>query len=292
MVRASLTFGKPLLVSIGVRARAGCIGAKKSKKLVRGTRASGAAERDQADFHHQFDEIGQALQDQFSAAQRPRTGLRASVRDRLVRHGTDVPTDAELLGALLSLVTPRRDVESLANLLINRFGSFSSALAAPVAQLAVVEGLGRTSATNLKIILAAAKRFGRDQIDRARPILSSWTQLLDYCHVTMAYEEMEHFRLLLLNRRNCLIADEVQQRGTVDHTPVYPREVIKRSLELSATAIILVHNHPSGDPTPSTADVRMTKEIISAAKPLGIVVHDHIIIGRSGHSSLKALRLI
>lgn len=108
----------------------------------------------------------------------------------------------------------------------------------------------------------------------------------------MAYEEIEHFRLLLLNRRNCLIADEVQQRGTVDHTPVYPREVIKRSLELSATAIILVHNHPSGDPTPSTADVRMTKEIISAAKPLGIVVHDHIIIGRSGHSSLKALRLI
>lgn len=127
------------------------------------TRASGAAERDQADFHHQFDEIGQALQDQFSAAQRPRTGLRASVRDRLVRHGTDVPTDAELLGALLSLVTPRRDVESPANLLINRFGSFSSALAAPVAQLAVVEGLGRTSATNLKIILAAAKRFGRDR---------------------------------------------------------------------------------------------------------------------------------
>lgn len=256
----------------------------------------GVADRDQASYRSEFSDAGGAAALHADAARqstRPRLlGLRESVRNRVVRHGTEVPTDAELLGALLSLVMPCNSPEVLADRLIRHFGGFSAALAAPVPQLAGVEGMGRVSATNLKIILAAARRFGRDQIDLARPILSSWTQLLDYCRVTMAFEEIEYFRLLLLNKRNCLIADEVQQRGTVDHTPVYPREVIKRSLEVGATAIILVHNHPSGDPAPSAADVRMTKEIIAAAKPLGIIVHDHIIIGRKGHASLKALRLM
>jgi DNA repair protein RadC len=262
------------------------------RRHVSRARTPGAAEPEQVGFQAEFSDVGQAIPLHPVARRHSFPGLRESVRDRLVRHGTDGPTDFELLGALLSLVMPVRRPEELASRLIQHFGSFSSALAAPVARLAVVEGMGVVSARNLKIILAAAKRFGRDQIDRSRPILSSWAQLLDYCHVTMAYEDVEHFRLLLLNRKNCLIADEVQQKGTIDHTPVYPREVIKRSLELSATAIILVHNHPSGDPTPSTADVRMTKEIIAAGRPLGIVVHDHLIIGRGGHSSLKALRLI
>lgn len=274
-------------VSLGIEAQVIKRGARRAK-------AFGAAERDQAYFGL---DGGTERAARFGRSSPPpaevlRPGLRESVRNRLVRHGTDVPTDAELLGALLSLVMPRRDPQPLARRLLYRFGSFSASLAAPVSQLALVEGMGRASATNLKIILAAAKRFGRDQIDRDLPILSSWTQLLDYCRVTMAFEDIEQFRLLLLNKRNCLIADEVQQKGTVDHTPVYPREVIKRSLELSATAIILVHNHPSGDPTPSAADVSMSKEIIAAARPLGIVVHDHIIIGRKGHASLKALRLI
>lgn len=261
----------------------------------RGNVGRGVAERDQASYRSGFSDSGAAALHANVPREQVRTrlpGLRESVRNRVVRHGAEVPTDAELLGALLSLVMPCNSPEVLAHRLIRHFGGFSAALAAPVPQLAGVEGMGRVSATNLKIILAAARRFGRDQIDIARPILSSWTQLLDYCRVTMAFEEVEYFRLLLLNKRNCLIADEVQQRGTVDHTPVYPREVIKRSLELGATAIILVHNHPSGDPAPSVADVRMTKEIIAAAKPLGIIVHDHIIIGTKGHASLKALRLI
>jgi DNA repair protein RadC len=274
-------------VSLGPRVGSVRLGRRRAK-------AFGAAERGQA--HFRSDATGDRTG--LMAGSTPplravlQPGLRESVRNRLVRHGTDVPTDVELLGALLSLVMPRRDPQTIAHRLIYRFGSFSASLAAPVSQLALIEGMGRASATNLKIILAAAKRFGRDQIDRERPILNSWTQLLDYCRVTMAFEDIEQFRLLLLNKRNCLIADEVQQKGTVDHTPVYPREVIKRSLELSATAIILVHNHPSGDPTPSAADVSMTKEIIVAATPLGIIVHDHIIIGRKGHASLKALRLI
>jgi len=142
------------------------------------------------------------------------------------------------------------------------------------------------------VMQAAAQRYARDQVSTDLPILSSWAALIDYCRSAMAFEEIEQFRVLFLDKKNRLIADEVQQRGTVDHTPVYPREVIKRSLELGATALILVHNHPSGDPAPSTADVQMTRQIIEVAKPLGITVHDHIIIGKSGHASLKAQRFI
>jgi DNA repair protein RadC len=221
-----------------------------------------------------------------------KAGHRDRVRERLVKHGADSFSDTDLLEAVLHLAIPRKDTKDLAKLLLRRFGSFSAVLAAPLSQLTSFDGLAETSVANLRIVLAACQRFGRDQVDRAQPILSSWTELIDYCRREMAFENIEQFRVLFLDKKNRLIADEVQQKGTVDHTPVYPREVIKRSLELSATAIILVHNHPSGDPSPSTADVQMTKEIMGAARPLGIVVHDHIIIGKQGHASLKALRLI
>ena len=165
------------------------------------------------------------------------------------------------------------------------------AAGAPAQRLAENKGLGASAATDLKIIHAAAGRLARGEV-RKRPVLSSWSSVLDYCRTTMAFSEKEEFRLLFLDKRNQLIADEVQQSGTVDHAPVYPREVVKRALELSATALILVHNHPSGDPTPSRADIQMTQAIIDVAKPLGIAVHDHIIVGKEGHASFKGLRLI
>ncbi len=175
---------------------------------------------------------------------------------------------------------------------MQKFGSFSGVFAAPAARLAEVKGLGEISATNLKLIQAAAQRFAKDRVLPDMPVLSSWSALIDYCRAQMAYSDVEQFRILFLDKKNRLIADEVQQVGTVDHTPVYPREVIKRTLELSASAVILVHNHPSGDPSPSSADVQMTRQINDIARPLGITLHDHIIIGRNGHASLKGLKLI
>lgn len=236
--------------------------------------------------------FGERDQTYFDPGLIPRLGLRAGVREQLVTEGPDGPTDVALLAALLGLVVHGSDTVTLAFRLLNHFGSFSRALAAPVRRLVEVEGVGEISARNLKIVLAAAKRFAHDQIDFDKPVLSSWHTLIDYCRTTMAFEEIEQFRVLFLDKKNRLIADEVQQKGTVDHTPVYPREVLKRSLELNATALILIHNHPSGNPAPSTADVQMTLEVIKAAKVLNIVVHDHIIIANVGHSSLKALRLI
>jgi DNA repair protein RadC len=164
-------------------------------------------------------------------------------------------------------------------------------LGASPQRLAEVKGLGETSITNLKVIQAVAQRYSRDKIVLDRPVLGSWTALIDYCRSQMAYETKEQFRILFLDKKNQLITDEVQQTGTVDHTPVYPREVIRRTLELSATALIMVHNHPSGDPSPSAADVSMTKAIADVAKPLGITLHDHIIIGKNGHVSMKGLKL-
>ena len=221
-----------------------------------------------------------------------RAGHRERVRERFSKVGGEAFTDAELLEAVLHLAIPRKDTKNLAKLLLKRFGSFSAALAAPRELLVEFEHLGETTITNLKIVLAAAQRFARDKVDREQLILSSWSSLIEYCRAAMAFEDIEQFRILFLDKKNRLIADEVQQRGTVDHTPVYPREVIKRALELSATALILVHNHPSGDPSPSTADVQMTRQIVDVARPLGISVHDHIIIGTSGHASLKGLKLI
>src|SRR5205085_11642091 len=162
---------------------------------------------------------------------------------------------------------------------------------APETRLREVKGIGDASINQLKLMAAAASRLAKGQL-KQRTLLSSWNAVIDYCRASMAFADKEQFRILFLDKRNQLIADEVQQSGTVDHTPVYPREVVKRALELSATAIILVHNHPSGDPTPSRADIQMTQAIIEVAKPLGINVYDHIIVGKEGHASLKGLRLI
>ena len=199
--------------------------------------------------------------------------------------------DYELLELTLFAAIPRRDTKPLAKALMARFGSFAEVIAAPRARLMDVPGVGETVANHLKIVEAAAQRLAKTQV-MGRPALSSWSALLDYCTATMARSDKEEFRVLFLDRKNVLIADEVQNKGTVDHAPVYPREVIKRALELSASCLILVHNHPSGDPTPSKADIAMTREIVTAAKALGIAVHDHLVIGRAGHSSFKSLGLL
>ena len=209
----------------------------------------------------------------------------------MLEAGTDGVRDYELLELILFRAIPQRDVKPLAKSLIDRFGSFAEAIAAPVERLREIKGLGDAAITELKVVQAAASQFARGQA-RKRTVLSSWSSVLDYCRTAMAFADKEQFRILFLDKRNQLIADEVQQTGTVDHTPVYPREVVKRALELSATAIILVHNHPSGDPTPSRADIQMTQAIVDVAKPLGISVHDHIIVGKDGHASLKGLKLI
>ena len=218
-------------------------------------------------------------------------GHRDRLRARFSEVGGDALPDYELLEIVLFRSIPRRDVKPIAKDLLRRFGSFAEVLAAPPALLSEVDGVGESVVTDLKIVEAAARRFARGAVAR-RPVLSSWTSVIDYCRTAMAFSEKEQFRLLFLDRRNALIADEVQQSGTIDHTPVYPREVVKRALELSASAVILVHNHPSGDQTPSSADIKMTREIVDVAKPLGIVVHDHIIVGREGHASLKGLKLM
>ena len=218
-------------------------------------------------------------------------GHRDRLRARFVDVGGDSLPDYELLELLLFRSIPRRDVKPIAKELLRRFGTFAETLGAPPARLMEVDGVGESVVTDLKIVEAAARRIARGAVVK-RPVLSSWSAVLDYCRTAMAFAEKEQFRLLFLDKRNALIADEVQQSGTVDHTPVYPREVVKRALELSASALILVHNHPSGDPTPSSADIKMTRDIVETAKPLGIAVHDHIIVGRDGHASLKGLRLI
>jgi DNA repair protein RadC len=218
-------------------------------------------------------------------------GHRQRLRARFREAGSEALSDYELLELVLFRVIPKRDVKPLAKELIAKFGSFGEVIAAPERRLAEVKGVGEAIITELKIVQAAASRIARGEV-KGRPVLSSWSAVLDYCRTAMAFADKEQFRILFLDKRNRLIADELQQTGTVDHTPVYPREVIKRALELSATAIILVHNHPSGDPTPSAADIEMTKSIADIAKPLGIAVHDHIIVGKEGHASLKGLRLI
>ena len=218
-------------------------------------------------------------------------GHRQRLRERFQQAGPDAISDYELLELLLFRSIPRADTKERAKALLKRFGSLAEVLGAPEHLLREVEDIGEGAAMDLKIVAAAAQRMARGQIE-GREILSSWNHVLDYCRAAMAFEAREQFRILFLDKKNTLIADEVQQTGTVDHTPVYPREVVRRALELSATAIILVHNHPSGDPTPSRADIDMTKTIIEAARPLGIAVHDHIIIGKKGHASMKGLLLI
>ena len=218
-------------------------------------------------------------------------GHRKRLRDRFLAAGADALADYELLEMILFGARPRGDMKPLAKQLLRRFGSFPEVIAAPPELLRKIEGVGDAVIAEFKLIQAAASRLMRAEVTR-RPVLSSWSAVLDYCRAAQAFADIEQFRILFLDKRNQLIVDEVQQKGTVDHTPVYPREVVKRALELSATAVVLVHNHPSGDPTPSRADIQMTQAIIDVAKPLGIAVHDHIIVGRDGHASLKGLKLI
>ena len=218
-------------------------------------------------------------------------GHRERLRERFYGAGPDALSDYELLEMALFAAIPRRDTKPLAKALLKKFGSFAEVIHAPEARLREVDGVKDASVTQLKLLAAAASRIAKGEI-RRNVALSSWNEVIDYCRSSMAFADKEQFRLLFLDKRNQLISDEVQQIGTIDHTPVYPREVIKRALELSATALILVHNHPSGDPTPSQADIQMTKAIVDIAAPLGIAVHDHIIVGKNGHASLKGMRLI
>jgi DNA repair protein RadC len=217
-------------------------------------------------------------------------GHRERLRERFRNGGADALPDYELLELILFNAIPRQDVKPLAKALIARFGSYTEALSASPERLKEV-GASEAVITQIKIVHAAGLRLIKGEI-RQRTPLSSWTAVLDYCRAAMAFAEREQFRILFLDKKNGLIADEVQGEGTVDHTPVYPREVIKRALELSASAIILVHNHPSGDPTPSSADIDMTRRLIEAGDKLSIKVHDHIIIGRNGHASFRTLKLI
>ena len=219
------------------------------------------------------------------------TGHRERLRERFLKGGADPMPDYELLELLLFRAIPRRDVKPLAKDLLKQFGSFGGVIGAPIDRLAAHGGLGEAAITELKIVGAVALRLMQGEIKK-RPVMATWTEVIGYCRAAMAFETREQFRILFLDKRNCIIADEVQQRGTVDHTPVYVREIVKRALELSSSAIILVHNHPSGDPTPSRADIDMTKTIVSAARPLGILVHDHLIIGKDGHTSFKSRGLI
>lgn len=218
-------------------------------------------------------------------------GHRERLKRRLLDNGGSALPDYELLELVLFAALPQRDVKPLAKHLLARFGSFGGVIAAPPALLKEINGVGPGVISHFAMMRAAAERMARGEIAQ-RPVLSSWNAVLDYCRTAMAFAEKEQFRVLFLDKKNALIADEVQQTGTVDHTPVYPREVVKRALELSATAIILVHNHPSGDPAPSGADIDMTRQLADIASPLGIALHDHIIVGRGGHASLKAMKLI
>ena len=218
-------------------------------------------------------------------------GHRERLRKRFRDGGSDALPDYELLELVLFRAMPRGDTKPLAKAILARFGTFAEAMNAPDDLLLEVPGLGAAAVTEIKLVRAAALRLMQGEVFE-RPLLGSWKQVLDYCRAAMGFEAKEQFRILFLDKRNQMIADEVQQEGTVDHTPVYVREVVKRALELSATAIVLVHNHPSGDPTPSRADIEMTKQIVAAAKPLGVVIHDHIIVGKQGHASFRGLGLI
>ncbi|MBV6632428.1 MAG: DNA repair protein RadC [Alphaproteobacteria bacterium] len=217
-------------------------------------------------------------------------GHRERLRERFVQNQDGLP-DYEVLELLLFSAIPRKDVKPLAKDLIAQFGSLGAVLSAPIDQLTRQNGVSQNTAVFLRAVRTAGLHLTREEV-LDRPVITAWRQLLDYCHALMAREPREQFRILFLDKKNRLIADEVQQEGTVDHTPAYPREIVKRALEIGSTALILVHNHPSGDPEPSQADKDMTRQIVDAARPLGIVVHDHVIISRAGHSSFRSLGLL
>ena len=216
---------------------------------------------------------------------------RKRLRRRFLDGGPDALPDYELLELLLTMAIPRGDVKPAAKALMARFKTFEGVVNASVDDLRTVKGMGEVAPIAIKVVRAAANRLLQQNVLK-KDVLSSFENVIDYCRLAMGSEAQEQFRILFLDRKNRLIEDEVQQKGTVDHAPVYPREVARRAIALNATAVILVHNHPSGDPTPSRADIAMTKEIAAAAKAVGITVHDHIVIARDSHASLRALGLI
>lgn len=213
------------------------------------------------------------------------------MRQRFLAADESALPDYELLELLLFQAVPRGDVKPLAKRIIKHFGSFGEAISAEPERLAEIDGVGEAVIASLKVVQAAAIRLARSKIMK-RPVISSWDALMDYCQASMSYSKTEQFRILFLDHKNRLIGDEIQQRGTVDHTPVYPREVVKRALELGASALIMVHNHPSGDPTPSDSDIEMTKRVLEAGRNLGIAVHDHVVIGKGDYQSFKTMGLL
>ena len=227
-----------------------------------------------------------------SQSTRPeQAGHRERLRERFVKGGPDALPDYELLELLLAMAIPRGDVKPTAKALLRRFKNFPGVVDAPVEALREVDGMGKVAPVALKVVRAAAQRLLRQEVV-GREAFSSFEAVIDYCRVAMAFEPREEFRVLFLDRKNRLIDDEVQQKGSVDHAPVLPSEVARGALERHATAVILVHNHPSGDPTPSRADIAMTREVVAAAKAVGVTVHDHIVIAREGHASFRALGLM
>ena len=217
-------------------------------------------------------------------------GHRERLRERARKGGLEALPDYELLELYLFRSIPLKDVKPLAKDLLARFGGLAGVLGATAEELCAEAGVGAAVAQDLKLIHQASLRIGREPVKK-RTVISSWSALLAYVKLALAHESREQFRVLYLDKKNQLIADEVMNRGTVDHAPVYPREVVRRALEVSASSLILVHNHPSGDPTPSSADVEMTKQVVEAGRPLRIAVHDHLVVGRDGVASLKALGL-
>ena len=218
-------------------------------------------------------------------------GHRQRLRQRFLKSKGEELADYELIELLLFAAMPRRDVKPIAKALIKRFKSFGGVLNADLADLTQIDGMGEAAAVSLLAVRTAAQRLLQDDV-MDQPILSNWQSLMDYMRLSMGNNKTEQFRVLFLNRKNVLIADELQQEGTIDHTPVYPREVIKRALDLSASALILVHNHPSGDPTPSQADIEMTRELQAAGEKLSISLHDHIVVSKSGNTSFKTMGLL
>ena len=218
-------------------------------------------------------------------------GHRERLRERLLEGGPEALPDYELLEFLLFAARPRGDTKPLAKELLKRFGGLAGVLAASPEALLKAPGMGEASAAQLLAVRQAGLRLLRAEIAE-KPVIGSWQKLLDYCNAAGGFVETEEFRLLFLDRKNALIADERQQRGTIDHVPVYPREVVKRALDLGASSIIMVHNHPSGDLTPSRGDIEMTREVVKAAAVVGLSVHDHVIIGRGKHVSFKSLGLL
>tara|TARA_R110002073_G_scaffold28303_10_gene90027 strand:+ start:2507 stop:3196 length:690 start_codon:yes stop_codon:yes gene_type:complete len=221
----------------------------------------------------------------------PHAGHRDRLRARFASAGGAALADYELLELYLFNSIPRRDTKALAKTLITAFGDIGGVSAAPIERLTEIKGVSEKVALDLKLLLTISERMSREGVIN-KPVVSSWSALVNYCRTALQHERIEQFRVLFLDKKNRLIADEILGKGTVDHAPVYPREVVKRALAHEASAIILVHNHPSGDPTPSHADVVMTKKMAEAAQPFDIVLHDHLVIGRETTASFKALGLI